>query len=337
MTFSEMTFLVVLVIGFALFFMFFYVMRRDQFRLTQYMADASRVELDRTRELIEAQAARNYEQIYREVGRFSEINHLQLDSVPASSIPSEAPLRASLSTNSFLKKMGVPTDVSVQEHFVFVLTPFAKEERLVYDAIRNTCSDLGLTVRRGDEKKIAGPILPHILEEMARSWLIVCNLNGRNPNVLYELGVAQALGKPVIMIAKYEDDLVFDLSHQQIVLYADLQELSANLTKQISRIMISKDYDEDERDADSGDLQEALVHLKNLEDVQKAKRVLEEMSNLTFVYQVDETPVLIIEGKSPSRQFITDVQNVLNVEGIETMQATLLSHFREHSRKKSSS
>lgn len=41
----------------------------------------------------------------------------------------------------------------------------------------------------------------------------------RNPNVFYELGLAHALKKPVVLVSSNESDVPFDLKHIRVIYY----------------------------------------------------------------------------------------------------------------------
>ncbi len=49
---------------------------------------------------------------------------------------------------------------------------------------------------------------------------LVADLTGRNPNVMYEVGIAHTVGKPVIMVTQDIDDVPFDLRALRCVVYA---------------------------------------------------------------------------------------------------------------------
>lgn len=50
--------------------------------------------------------------------------------------------------------------------------------------------------------------------------VLVAELTSRNPNVFYELGLAHALRKPVVLISSNEDDVPFDLQHIRVIYYS---------------------------------------------------------------------------------------------------------------------
>src|SRR2546425_4845773 len=49
--------------------------------------------------------------------------------------------------------------------------------------------------------------------------VLVAELTGRNPNVLYELGLAHALHKPVVLVSSNKDDVPFDVQHVRVIYY----------------------------------------------------------------------------------------------------------------------
>ena len=49
--------------------------------------------------------------------------------------------------------------------------------------------------------------------------MLVAELTTRNPNVYYELGLAHALEKPVVLVSSNEEDVPFDLQHIRVIYY----------------------------------------------------------------------------------------------------------------------
>jgi len=78
-----------------------------------------------------------------------------------------------------------------------------------------------------------GNIMNQVWQEIRRSEVIVADLTGENANVFYEMGLAHALGKPIIMIKQKGTPRVpFDLSNHKYKEYdtADPGELQAWLS-----------------------------------------------------------------------------------------------------------
>ncbi|WP_421211711.1 hypothetical protein [Aeromonas enteropelogenes] len=103
----------------------------------------------------------------------------------------------------------------------FVLMPFAQELADVYKfLILNGLEQSGYEVKRADDIKSQNNILSDIVTAIVSSDLIVADLTGSNPNVYYELGVAHALNKNVILLTQDINELPFDLRSYRIVSYS---------------------------------------------------------------------------------------------------------------------
>ncbi|MHB8150648.1 MAG: hypothetical protein ACYDIB_10835 [Desulfobulbia bacterium] len=103
----------------------------------------------------------------------------------------------------------------------FVLMPFAEEFEDVYQyLISEGLANAGYTVKRADDIKSQNNIIGDIVKGIITSDLIVADLTGANPNVYYELGIAHALNKKVILITQEIDDLPFDLRSYRVVGYS---------------------------------------------------------------------------------------------------------------------
>jgi hypothetical protein len=63
-----------------------------------------------------------------------------------------------------------------------------------------------VTCQRGDDEILTVPLLDKINAFIQRADVILADCSGRNPNVFYELGIAHALEKPVVLIT--QDDIV---------------------------------------------------------------------------------------------------------------------------------
>ncbi len=55
--------------------------------------------------------------------------------------------------------------------------------------------------------------------QIEKAKLLLADLSGKNPNVFYELGLAHALEKPVVLVSSNQDDVPFDLRHIRVILY----------------------------------------------------------------------------------------------------------------------
>ena len=122
-------------------------------------------------------------------------------------------------------------DVQVDPGSVFILMPMAHELDPIYEIIREAARGAGLKSYRADAIPFAGSIIDQIFESIARSGLIVADLTGRNQNVMYELGIANAMGKQTLLLAQDIGEVPFDVRHQRVLIY-DLSLGKAMVLKQ---------------------------------------------------------------------------------------------------------
>src|ERR1051326_4601359 len=92
----------------------------------------------------------------------------------------------------------------------FVIMPFAEE----FDGVFSQLIQSALSkfdVARADRELDQRNILETIVRGIAEADLIVADITTLNANVMYELGVAHALGRSVVMIAQDISELPFDI------------------------------------------------------------------------------------------------------------------------------
>lgn len=103
----------------------------------------------------------------------------------------------------------------------FVMMPFASPLGSYYDKIyKPAIEKAGLTPIRADNEIFGtGKIIDQIWSGINSARVLVAELTTRNPNVFYELGLAHALRKPVVLVSSNEADVPFDLHHIRVIYY----------------------------------------------------------------------------------------------------------------------
>ncbi len=219
----------------------FYIRRKSSLQLKErYDFQKHMVELEYMRKHMEMQLYDVSRKLEENDKRWIDMNHLVISSQNKYDATNYS--KSEVSPNEFLKSFGITNqrDFEVDNKQVFVLTPFNDNYREVFFSIRVACSNLNLKCIRGDEEFIPNEIFPEILKQIIRSRLIIANITGRNPNVMYELGVAHALGKPTIVVAQDFTDIPFDLNNRRIIIYKNEIDLQKRLEISITDMLISK-------------------------------------------------------------------------------------------------
>lgn len=133
----------------------------------------------------------------------------------------------------------------------FIITPIGDDT----DPIRRHIDGIieaAITPALGDEYEIIvahkmgdlGSITKQVIDKVYHSKLVIANLTNRNPNVMYELALRHATGKPAIMIAERGTPLPSDIIMQRTIFYYNdakgVLELRDELKKAVSTIDFEK-------------------------------------------------------------------------------------------------
>lgn len=103
---------------------------------------------------------------------------------------------------------------------VFVIMPFSESFEDVYTQfIEPLFEKAGFSVTKASNIENQRNIIQDILEGLHTSDLIVADLSDSNPNVFYELGIAHAWKKPVILLTQDIEEVPFDLKPYRLIEY----------------------------------------------------------------------------------------------------------------------
>jgi hypothetical protein len=125
-----------------------------------------------------------------------------------------------------------------------VVMPFSQElDSLYRAAIQPAIERCGLECVRLDEKCILGSMTGRMLHEISRAAIVVVEISNNNPNVLYELGYADALRKPAILVVHFhlENQVPFDIRDRQYIAYSDERDLQGKLKIRIPVVLAETD------------------------------------------------------------------------------------------------
>lgn len=119
----------------------------------------------------------------------------------------------------------------------FILMPFDADFDDVYsDLIRPPLEDAGFRVRRADSLLNQRSVLQDVIRGIADAELIIADVSGLNPNVLYELGLAHAMGKRTVMLTQSIEELPFDLRPYRANEYSTRFNAAAKISESLSEI-----------------------------------------------------------------------------------------------------
>ena len=107
----------------------------------------------------------------------------------------------------------------VNKPIVFVIMPFKEDILALYEKLKSDFENDFTFTNAGDLDNQQN-ILQDIVEGIYQANIVIADLTGLNPNVFYELGLAHAMNKKVIIITQDLGELPFDIKSYRAVEYS---------------------------------------------------------------------------------------------------------------------
>jgi hypothetical protein len=128
-----------------------------------------------------------------------------------------------------------------ESRWVLVIMSYADRPDLVdaYESFKAVVEGTPFDYRceRVTQENAGDRILPDILERIERAAFVIVDLTDLRPNVFYELGYADGLGKKVIVTAKDGTDLPFDVKDIPTIFWSGQTQLRRDLEKRIRAVV----------------------------------------------------------------------------------------------------
>lgn len=130
-------------------------------------------------------------------------------------------------------------DGEIEEDLVAVMMPFAGFDN-TYTSIKEACKHAGFRCLRADDIWEHATIIQDIFSLIYKAKIVVVDFSGKNPNVMYETGIAHTLGKTVVPLAQIVQDIPSDMVHHRALIYLNngegLEKLQEDLSSKLRTI-----------------------------------------------------------------------------------------------------
>lgn len=137
----------------------------------------------------------------------------------------------------------------------FIITPignensevFRKAKGVIESTIKPVLREYGFAdIKPAYEINVSGMINTQIINRIVNDDLVVANLTGNNPNVMYELCLRHVVAKPIIHICENGTILPFDIKDSRTIFYENdmlgVEELKNKLRSFMDNLSYTDDY-----------------------------------------------------------------------------------------------
>lgn len=195
------------------------------------------IQYDKKRKEIEQEIGRLTRELMKsDVSQYIDVNRLAFSGQNSDTIHN------TISYDNFLMQFGIQKNtIQIKENTAVFLTPFDESGLILFEECQKILGRVNVFLKQTDNLVEKDDILMNIVSLIVQSELVLVNIDGRNPNVYYELGISHALGKPTILLSKADfsqNDIGFDIRQKRIIIYKNNEDLETQLLYQINRLKI---------------------------------------------------------------------------------------------------
>lgn len=121
---------------------------------------------------------------------------------------------------------------------VFVIMSFkpSGEYEDLYVSMKRVCQKFDYDAQRVDESNLLKRIIPEITKQVRQCAFVIADVSEPRPNVFYELGFSDGLGKEVILVAKKGTELPFDIGDVPVIFWDSFSQFEQELFKRVKKI-----------------------------------------------------------------------------------------------------
>ena len=179
----------------------------------------------------------------------------------------------------------------------FIITPignedsqtFRKAKGVIESTIKPVLQEYGFDdVRPAYEINDPGKIGEQVIQRIINDDLVIANLTGNNPNVMYELAIRQMTGKPVINICESGTNLPFDIVEDRTIFFVNdmlgASELRTKLSYFLNEIRLDKEYT-------SNSILSSVKERSNMLEISSIQKQITQLNRILEMTLFEHLPV----------------------------------------------
>ena len=207
----------------------------------------------------------------------------------------------------------------------FIITPIGDEnseirrkaEGLIVAIIKPVLISLGYEPIIPHKMTVPGSITDQVIECILSADMVIANLSGLNPNVMYELAVRHAARKPVVCVVEETTNLPFDIKQDRVIIYNDefyrVESMKRDLSQMIESAANLKTENIDNpiyRAQSNSIIEKQLNKTSNSSDVDINRVILDRLSRLEDLIYYNSRKSMFQQPES--YEFSIKFENPLN-------------------------
>lgn len=215
-----------------------------------------------------------------------------------------------------------------QEKKCFIITPigdsnsviFRKAKGVIESVIRPVLQKNGFNdIKAAYEINISGMITTQIINRIIDDDLVIVNLTGNNPNVMYEMCLRHVVAKPIIHICENGTILPFDIKDSRTIFYENDMLGVSELKESLKRFLVEIDYEADYSDNPIytaykfGNLLKMSNGTEKETEIKLLLDILDSISDLqseTNINISENTGVISINEEYTVSEFVNELKHV---------------------------
>lgn len=132
-----------------------------------------------------------------------------------------------------------PPPNAIESRSAFLLMPADEAARKNYDTIVKAAEESGMAVETAGDIRGGRSVVRDLWVSLNMARIVIADLTGTDPGVMYGLGIAHTVGKESILIVPQGSNYLTDIPKTQLIEYEDSEEGRTMLEQELSGILSS--------------------------------------------------------------------------------------------------
>ncbi|MGA9097632.1 MAG: hypothetical protein WB392_01725 [Methanotrichaceae archaeon] len=132
-----------------------------------------------------------------------------------------------------------PAALAIESQLALLLMPIDENGRRNYDVIVKAAEESGMIIDMAGDIREGRSVVRDLWISLNKARVVIADLTGPDPGVMYGLGIAHTVGKETILISPQGSNYLTDIPKTQVIEYEDRDESRTVLEQELFRILSS--------------------------------------------------------------------------------------------------